>query len=110
MRGLLFSSNAAKEHSGTLSELSEKREKIRKKIKSCLKEHQKLDARKPSEKERKQRLEKSANALKKHFDRIDQFLKTAAPRMGQGKRPKEVKSNITDNESAKMTTGKGTVP
>jgi hypothetical protein len=29
--------------------------------------------------------------------------------MGQGKRPKEVKSNITDNESAKMTTGKGTI-
>ncbi|XZZ13708.1 transposase [Microbulbifer sp. JTAC008] len=29
--------------------------------------------------------------------------------MGQGKRPKEVKSNITDNESAKMTTSKGTI-
>ncbi|MGD8175328.1 transposase, partial [Marinimicrobium sp. ARAG 43.8] len=28
---------------------------------------------------------------------------------GQGKRPKEVKSNITDNESAKMTTSKGTI-
>lgn len=29
--------------------------------------------------------------------------------MGQGKRPREVKSNITDNESAKMLTGKGTI-
>ena len=29
--------------------------------------------------------------------------------MGRGKRPKEVKSNITDNESAKMTTSKGTI-
>lgn len=29
--------------------------------------------------------------------------------MGQGKRPREVKSNITDNESAKMTTSKGTI-
>ena len=29
--------------------------------------------------------------------------------MGQGKRAKEVKSNITDNESAKMTTSKGTI-
>ena len=28
---------------------------------------------------------------------------------GQGKRSKEVKSNITDNESAKMTTSKGTI-
>jgi len=107
--GCKMSSNAAKEHSGTLSELSEKREKIRKKIQSCLREHQKLDSRKPSEKERKQRLEQSADTLKKHFERIDQFLKTAAPRMGQGERTKEVKSNLTDNESAKMTTGKGTI-
>lgn len=29
--------------------------------------------------------------------------------MGQGKRPKEVKSNLTDNDSAKMTTSKGTI-
>ena len=29
--------------------------------------------------------------------------------MGQGKRRKEVKSNITDNESGKMTTSKGTI-
>jgi hypothetical protein len=29
--------------------------------------------------------------------------------MGQGKRRKEVKSNITDNESCKMTTSKGTI-
>jgi len=29
--------------------------------------------------------------------------------MGQRKRPKEVKSNITDNESGKMTTSKGTI-
>ena len=29
--------------------------------------------------------------------------------MGQGKRPKEVKSNITDNQSGKMTTSKGTI-
>jgi hypothetical protein len=28
--------------------------------------------------------------------------------MGKGKIQKEVKSNITDNESAKMTTSKGT--
>ena len=29
--------------------------------------------------------------------------------MGSGKRKQEVKSNITDNESAKMTTSKGTI-
>ena len=107
--GCKMSSNAAKENSGTLDELGQKREKIRKKIQSCLREHKKLDGRKPDERERKKRLEQSAESLKQHFERIDAFLKTAAPRMGQGKKPKEVKSNITDNESAKMTTGKGTI-
>ncbi|KUJ83588.1 transposase [Microbulbifer flavimaris] len=107
--GCKMSSNASKEHSGTFRELEQKRTKIRKKIRHCLKEHKKLDGRKPAERERKQRLAQAAETLQKHFDKIDQFLKTAAPRMGQGKQPKEVKSNITDNESAKMTTSKGTI-
>lgn len=107
--GCKMSSNAAKEHSGTLSELEQKREKINRKIRACLKEHKKLDGRKPSERDRKKQLEKASSTLQKEFERIDQFLKTATPRMGQGKRPKEVKSNITDNESAKMTTSKGTI-
>lgn len=107
--GCKMPSNAAKEHSGTLNELGQKRDKIRRRIRACMEEHQKLDKRKPREKERKERLEKTLNSLDRHFKKIDQFLKTAAPRMGQGKRPKEVKSNITDNESAKMTTSKGTI-
>lgn len=107
--GCKISSNAAKEHSGTLDELAQKREKISRKIRTCLKEHKKLDGRKPNERDRKQQLAKATDTLKKEFERIDKFLKTATPRMGQGKKPKEVKSNITDNESAKMTTSKGTI-
>jgi len=42
-------------------------------------------------------------------NRIEQFLVSQSPRMGKGKRPKEVKSNITDNESCKMLTSKGTL-
>ncbi len=107
--GCKMSSNAAKEHSGTLEELSQKRDKIQKRIRTCLKEHKKLDGRRPKERDRKQQLAKASETLQKEFERIDQFLKTATPRMGQGKRPKEVKSNMTDNESAKMTTSKGTI-
>jgi len=76
---------------------------------NAAKEHKKLDGRKPSERDRKHQLKQASDTLGKAFDRIDQFLKTATPRMGKGKRPKEVKSNITDNESAKMTTSKGTI-
>lgn len=107
--GCKMSSNAAKEHSGTLEELSQKRDKIQKRIRSCLKEHKKLDGRRPKERDRKQQLAKASETLQKEFERIDQFLKTATPRLGKGKKPKEVKSNITDNESAKMTTSKGTI-
>jgi transposase len=107
--GCKMPSDAAKEHSGTLEELSRKRDKIRRRIRSSMKEHQRLDKRKPREKERKVRLETNIDSLKKHFHKIDQFLKTADPRMGRGKKPREVKSNITDNESAKMKTSKGTI-
>lgn len=107
--GCKMSSNAAKEHSGTLEELQQKATKLRKQIRQHIKEHQRLDARKPQEKARKQRAAKATKTLEKHYQKINDFLKTASPRMGQGKRPKEVKSNITDNESAKMTTSKGTI-
>ncbi|WP_425557233.1 transposase, partial [Halioxenophilus aromaticivorans] len=107
--GCKISSNAAKEHSGTFDELARKRDKIQQQIKACMKEHKSLDRRRKGEGDRKDQLEKTLGTLDKHFSKIDQFLKTAAPRMGQGKRPKEVKSNITDNESAKMLTSKGTI-
>lgn len=107
--GCKMPSNAAKEWSGTLDELSKKRAKIQRQIRRCLKEHKKLDKRNADSKARAQRLAQSADTLGKAFDKIDQFLKIASPRIGQAKRPKEVKSNITDNESAKMTTSKGTI-
>lgn len=83
--GCKLPSNAAKEHSGTLDELAQKREKIRKKIRTCLKEHKKLDGRNSGERDRKQQLAKATDTLQKEFERIDQFLKTETPRMGQGK-------------------------
>lgn len=107
--GCKMSSNAAKEHSGTFDELAQKSAKLRKQIQHHIKEHQRLDARKPNEKARKQRAEQAANTLFEQYKKINDFLKTAAPRMGQGQRPKEVKSNITDNQSGKMTTSKGTI-
>jgi transposase len=107
--GCKMASDAAKTHSGTLKELEHKREKIYKRVQHCMKEHRALDKRKPREKERKERLEQSIDSLEKHFNKIDQFLKTASPRMGRGKQSKEVKSNITDNESAKMKTNKGII-
>jgi len=107
--GCKMSSNAAKEWSGTFKELEQKRDKIKRQIHYYIKEHKKLDTTDTREAERQQRTAQAIATLNQAHDKIDHFLKVASPRMGQGKIKKEVKSNITDNESAKMTTSKGTI-
>ena len=107
--GCKMSSNASKEWSGTFSELEQKRDKIKRQIEHLLSEHRQLDKYDTREDGRRKRAEQSIETLNAASDRIEQFLKSNSPRMGQGKRPREVKSNITDNESAKMTTSKGTL-
>lgn len=107
--GCKMPSDASKEWSGTLTELEQKRDKIKRQIHHHIREHQRLDRSASRDEERVTRKQQAIDTLDKACEKIDRFLKTASPRMGQGKRPKEVKSNITDNESCKMTTSKGTI-
>ena len=107
--GCKMSSNASKEWSGTFKELKQKRDKIQRQIRHHITEHKKLDKNDSREDERRQRSEQAIETLTKAHKKIDDFLKSESPRMGKGKIKKEVKSNITDNESAKMTTSKGTI-
>ncbi len=107
--GCKMSSNAAKEWSGTHKELEQKRDKIQRQIQHHITEHKQLDKNESRDDERRQRSEQAIETLTKAHEKIDTFLKQASPRMGQGRIKKEVKSNITDNESAKMTTSKGTI-
>jgi transposase len=107
--GCKMPSNAAKEWSGTFRELEQKRDKIKRQIHHYIKAHKKLDTNDTREDERRQRTEQAIDTLNKAHEKIDRFLKSHRPRMGQGKQKREVKSNITDNESAKMTTSKGTI-
>ena len=107
--GCKMSSNAAKEWSGTLGELEHKANKILNQIQHHVQEHQRVDGNDTSDEVRRKRSEQAIETLNKGFEKIDKFLKTNSPRIGQGKIKKEVKSNVTDNESAKMTTSKGTI-
>lgn len=107
--GCKMSSDASKEWSGTHKELEQKRAKIKKLIRHHVSEHKRLDKNEPRETTRIQRAKQAAETLTAAYDKIDYFLKTSTPRMGSGRKKKEVKSNITDNESAKMTTSKGTL-
>jgi transposase len=107
--GCKMSSNAAKEWSGTFKELQEKRDKLKRQISYHMNEHEKLDNNEAADEARKQRTAQAIDTLNKAHDKIEKFLTEKEPRMGKGKRPQEVKSNITDNESGKMTTSKGTI-
>lgn len=107
--GCKMSSNAAKEWSGTFKELEQKRDKIKRQIRHHLAEHKKADKHQSLDQERQQRTRQAIDTLSDAYEKIDQFLKTSSPRMGKGRQIREVKSNITDNDSAKMTTSKGTL-
>nr|WP_284215727.1 transposase [Agaribacter marinus] len=109
--GCKMSSNASKEWSGTFKELEEKRDKLKRHIRYQLDLHERLDNTDTAEEAKQQRVQQTIDTLNKAHDKVDKFLnhKDATPRMGTGKRPREVKSNITDNASAKMTTSKGTI-
>jgi transposase len=107
--GCKLASNAAKTWSGTHKELAHKRDKLKRLIKHHMAEHQKSDQQDNHEAEQAKRIQQSIETLNKAADKITNFLENNEPRLGQGKSKKEVKSNITDNDSAKMTTSKGTI-
>jgi len=109
--GSKLPSNASKEWSGKHSDLNRKKEKIEKKVEQLLKDQ--IDADKQGNdgqaggtsglSNRKKQIEK----LKKKAERIEKFLKDNDPKIGRV--GKEIKSNITDNESANMLTSHGTI-
>ena len=107
--GLKLPSNASKHWSGTHAELKRKKEKLEEKVAKLIKEHQVLDkeeSRQPASRENtKEKIELSK--LRKKSTKIDRWLK--GNKLKQGKQGKEIKSNITDNESCKMSTSSGII-
>jgi len=104
--GVKLPSNASKAKSGTHAELAHQASSIEHRMKSMLKEHCKRDARGEQGPE-----DRSSHArvseLKAEARSIRAFLQSHAKRRS-GKGP-ERKSNLTDNDSAKMATGKGVI-
>jgi len=104
--GLKLSSNASKEWSGSFSDLKKKQEALERKVKEAVREHRATDKRerKKNDTDRKRR-EKQIKRLKHNAERIEKFLSENEPKIGT--RGKEIQSNVTDNESAKMATSHG---
>src|SRR5512136_287900 len=104
-------SNASKEWSGKISDLRRKKEKIEKRVKALLRQQVEVDRRGEEGKTGVDELlldrTKQIDKLKKNANRIGKFLKEHGVRLGRN--GKEVKSNVTDNESATMMTSHGTI-
>lgn len=104
--GLKLSSNAAKEWSGKFEDLKKKQEALERKVKEVVREHRASDKQEldRSSSDRK-RQERRIKGLKQKAERIEKFLSENKPKIGS--RSKEIQSNVTDNESAKMATSHG---
>ena len=110
--GLKLPSNAAREWSGSFKELRFKQGKLERKLKEKLAEHRRQDRldrkRADCSKERDRTMRVAAlERLRQKAERIGRFLGEKEPR--EGTRGKEVQSNVTDNESAKMQTSHGVI-
>jgi DDE family transposase len=104
--GVKLPSNASKEWSGTKEEFAQKVQEIEHAIKVLTERHRQADA-SDSGSEMDQAREKQIETLNRASKKVQRFLAENEDKIGAGGRVK--KSNITDNESAKMKTGKGVI-
>jgi len=109
--GCRVSSNASKDWSGKTSDLERKKEKIEEKVEQLIQrqvEGDKGDDDKDSGgSSGLSNREKQIGRLQKQADRIKTFLKENSPKIG--KQGREIQSNITDNESCRMLSSRGTI-
>lgn len=105
--GCKLPSNASKEWSGTHGALRKKSRKIQKAVHHMLSKHREEDQKGENDDLIRQREEKQIETLLKASAKIERFLETNDKRVGHS--GKEVQSNITDNESAKMKTSRGVI-
>jgi len=105
--GCKMPSNASKEWSGTKAELRKKAQKIDRAVRYLLKKHRDEDKKGHAEESIRRREERQVEKLLAASDKIEKFLANNEERLGRSGKP--VKSNLTDNDSAKMKTGHGVI-
>ena len=104
--GCKISSNCSKEWRGTKAELRKKAVKIEKSVRQLVSKHRAEDE-SESEPGQRETEQKAIENLKAKARKVREFLKHNEDRMGTQGKP--VKSNITDNESAKMPSSHGVI-
>lgn len=104
--GLKLPSNASKESSGTFAELRHKQQKLEAKVRDALLQHRQADRDDDTESiNDRPRRQRRIERLRRQAERIERFLAQNPPR--QGVRAVEIKSNVTDNESAYLKSSHG---
>ena len=105
--GCKMPSNASKEWSGTHADLTKKQHKIDRAVRRMLKKHREEDSHQIAEPNIRQKEQQQIEKLKVISKKIKKHLTTTDERLGSRGTP--IKSNITDNESAKMKTSHGVI-
>jgi transposase len=104
--GCKMPSNASKEWSGTKEELRHKKEKMEQAVRQIIQRHREVDDRE-KDKGTVEQEERYVETIRKKANKIKDWLKENDDKPGKTGKP--VKSNITDNESAKMKTSHGVI-
>jgi transposase len=105
--GCKLSSNASKQWSGKFADIKKKKDKIEKKVKRLLAEQIEADKNDSDDLTELSNREKQVKKLQKQANRIEKWLKEASPKIG--KKGREINSNVTDNDSATLTSIHGTI-
>ena len=106
--GCKISSNASKQWSGKISDLQKKKKKIESKLKALVDDHIEVDKEEHAVKEKMSaRRENQIRRLEQQAAKVEKWLSENDSKIGLNK--KELHSNVTDNDSAKMHTPHGTV-
>jgi len=106
--GCKMPSNASKEWSVKVSELQKRKEKIEDKIKMLVEDHIEKDKEENTEKGLAlASREKQIRRLHQQAEKIEKWLAENEKKIGSN--GKELRSNVTDNDSTKMYTSHGTV-
>jgi transposase len=111
--GCKIPSNAASSKSGKISDLTRNKKNLEKKVKQLLKEQVDADQRDKRDDKDTDNPSGPSNRMKqierlqKKADKIAEWLNENGPKIG--KQGREIKSNITDNDSALMVTSHGTI-
>ena len=103
--GLRLPSNASIDMSGTKAELENKLSMYRRMAEKHVSKHRSQDAAGEKSKEEKQHYEDRQKYLNRQIEKISDFFEKMEQRKGQSRQ--EIKSNITDNESAMIMSGSG---